>query len=534
MSDTLRGLDDAESTPRGGGLDRVWALWARRKWLGVIVFLLPLTAATVMIMALPDLYESSALVVIERQQVPEAFVRSTVTSELEIRLHTMSQEILSRSRLESLVARMGLYPDLKGPRSAEEAVDRMRRDIRLELRTADANRGSTMSMTTSFTLSYRGKDPQTVAVVTNTLASFYIEENLKARERQATGTAEFLKVQLSDAKRRLDAQEARMGELQRRYMGELPQQLQGNLATLDSLNAQLRINSDNQVRLAERRDTVAGQLAQARLNSGGPEPDEVRLARLQQELISLRMKYTDLWPDIIRIKDEIERLKTDLAAPKPKPDPKAVSGPPTPEVARLQDTLRSIETELKLAKQDEQRLRQGLTSYQTRLDNAPKREQEYLDATRDYQSTKELYQNLTRKYDDSLLSESMEQRQKGEQFRIVDSAMPSSTPAAPRRPRLLLAALALSFGLGAGSMVLMEVLDTSFHSSRDLRAYTTVPILVNIPRILTEADARSGRWRFRLAAVGVLVALVVVGGSSFIFAHGNEQLSQLLSRGNRA
>jgi polysaccharide chain length determinant protein (PEP-CTERM system associated) len=531
MSDTLRGLDDAESTPRGGGLDRVWALWDRRKWLGVIVFLLPLTAATAMIMALPDLYESSALVVIERQQVPEAFVRSTVTSELEIRLQTMSQEILSRSRLESLVARMGLYRDLKGPRSAEEAVDRLRRDIRLELRTADANRAV---LTTSFTLSYRGRDPQTVAVVTNTLASFYIEENLKARERQATGTAEFLKIQLADAKRRLDAQEARMGELQRRYLGELPQQLQTNLATLDSLNGQLRINSDNQVRLGERRDTIAGQLAQAKLNAGGPEPDEVRLARLQQELISLRMKYTDLWPDIIRIKDEIERLQKEMAAPKPKPDPKAVAGPPTPEVARLQDTLRSIDTELKLVKQDEQRLRQGITSYQTRLDNAPKREQEYLDATRDYQSTKELYQNLTRKYDDSLLSESMEQRQKGEQFRIIDSAMPSSTPAAPRRPRLLLAAVALSFALGAGSMVLMEVLDTSFHSSRDLRTYTTVPILANIPRIVTEADTRRGRWRFRLAAVGVLVALVVVGGSSFIFAHGNEQLAQLLSRGNPA
>jgi len=343
-----------------------------------------------------------------------------------------------------------------------------------------------------------------------------------------------LKVQLSDAKRRLDAQEARMGELQRRFLGELPQQLQSNLATLDSLNAQLRINSDNQIRLAERRDTVAGQLAQAKLNSGGPEPDEVRLARLQQELISLRMKYTDLWPDIIRIKDEIERLQKDMAAPKPKPDPKVVSGPPTPEVARLQDTLRSIETELKLAKQDEQRLRQGITSYQTRLDNAPKREQEYLDATRDYQSTKELYQTLTRKYDDSLLSESMEQRQKGEQFRIVDSAMPSSTAAAPRRTRLLLVALALSFVLGAGSMVLMEVLDTSFHSSRDLRAYTTVPVLVNIPRIVTEADTRRGRWRFRFAAISVLVALVVVGGSSFIVAHGNEQLAQLLSRGNRA
>jgi polysaccharide chain length determinant protein (PEP-CTERM system associated) len=527
MSDTLRGLDDAEATSRGGGLDRVWALWNRRKWLGIVVFLLPFTAATAVIMALPDLYQSTALVMIERQQVPEAFVRATVTSELEIRLHTISQEILSRSRLESLISRMGLYSDLRG--KAEEAVDRMRRDIRLELRGADANRGNT---TTSFALSYRGRDPQTVATVTNTLASFYIEENLKARERQATGTAEFLKVQLNDAKRRLDEQEARMGELQRRYLGELPQQLQGNLATLESLNTQLRINSDNQTRLAERRDQIAGQLAQAKLNSGGPEPDEVRLARLQQELVTLRIKYTDLWPDIIRIKDEIERLQKDMAAPKPKPKP--VAGPPTPEVARLQDALGSVETELRLAKQDQTRLKQGLSNYQARLDNAPKREQEYLDATRDDQGTKELYQTLSRKYDDALLAESMEQRQKGEQFRILDSALPSGTPAAPRRSRLLIASLALSLVLGAGAMVLAELLDTSFHSSRDLRAYTTVPILVNIPRIVTGADLRRRRWRFRLAAVGVLVALVVVGGSSYFFAHGNEQLAQLLSRGDRA
>jgi uncharacterized protein involved in exopolysaccharide biosynthesis len=128
----------------------------------------------------------------------------------------------------------------------------------------------------------------------------------------------------------------------------------------------------------------------------------------------------------------------------------------------------------------------------------------------------------------------MEQRQKGEQFRILDSALPSGTPAAPRRSRLLVAALALSFVLGAGSMVLMELLDTSFHSARDLRAYTTVPILVNIPRIVTESDTRRRRWRFRFAAVGVLVAVVVIGGSSYLFAHGNEQLAQLLSRGDRA
>jgi polysaccharide chain length determinant protein (PEP-CTERM system associated) len=527
-ADTLRGFDDPESTQRGSGIARIETVWRRRKWLGILVFILPLTAAVAMILALPDLYESSALVMVERQQVPEAFVRPTVTSELETRIHSISQEILSRSRLESLVTRMGLYPELKDRAPADEAVNRLRRDVRLELNRADQSRGAT----TAFTISYRGADPQTVAVVTNTLASFYIEENLKARERQATGTAEFLRVQLVDVKKRLDEQEARNSELQRRYLGELPQQMQGNLAGLESMNAQLRMNNDTVVRLLERRGQLATQLEMARAESG-EETDEMRLSRLRRELISLRIKYTDLWPDIIRIKDEIARLEKQIAEPKPKAEPKKVA-PLTPQALRVAEQLQQTETELKLAKADEQRLKRTIDSFQARLDNAPKREQEYLQATRDYQGTRELYASLTKRFEDAQLAESMEQRQKGEQFRILDSAMPSSSPTAPRRSRLLLMSFALSAALGAGAMVLAELLDTSFHSAAELRAYTTVPLLVNIPRIITEADARRGRWRFRFAAVGAVVGLVLVAGLAYFIGHGNEQLAQLLSRGGRA
>lgn len=528
-ADTLRSFDDPESTPRGSGLERLKTIWLRRKWLGIVVFAVPLTAAIAMIVALPDLYESTAVVLIDRQQVPEAFVRPTVTSELEIRLHSISQEILSRSRLEALVARMGLYPDLKGKGPADEAVNRLRRDIRLELKGAGAGgRGNT----TAFALSYRGADPQTVAVVTNTVASFYIEENLKARERQAAGTADFLRVQLVEAKKRLDEQEARNSELQRRYLGELPQQMQSNLVALESLNAQLRMNNDSVVRLSERRNQLATQVELAKAESG-EESDEMRLARLRKELITLRIKYTDLWPDIIRIKDEIARLEKQIGEAKPKPEPRKPVVL-TPQALRIVEQLQQTETELKLARADEQRLKRGIEQYQSRLDNAPKREQEFLQATRDYQGTKELYQSLTKRFEEAELAESMEQRQKGEQFRILDSAVPASEPTAPRRSRLFLISVALSMAAGAGAMLLAEFLDTSFHSSAELRAYTTVPLLVNIPRIVTEADARRGRWRFRLATVGLVVGLFLVAGLSYFIAHGNEQLAQLVSRGGRA
>jgi len=203
MRDDLKRMAEDEEPQKGLAVERLRAAWARRKWLAVLVFALPFVAALSVIFALPTFYRSTALVLVERQQVPEAFVPSTVTSELETRLHTISQEILSRSRLESLITRLGLYPGLRKQVSTEELVERMRKDVKLELKTTNAREGR-QNATTAFALSYRGSDPQTVALVTNTIASFYIEENLKVRERQATGTAEFLKVQLTETRKRLD------------------------------------------------------------------------------------------------------------------------------------------------------------------------------------------------------------------------------------------------------------------------------------------------------------------------------------------
>src|SRR5213594_3904587 len=237
---------------KGAGMEQALAIWSRRQRLAILVFAVPFSSAVSLVTSLPAVYEATATVLVDRQQVPEAFVRPTVTSELETRLQTISQEILSRSRLEGLISRFGLYADLRKHESSEEILERMRRDIRLDIRSADA-RGR-QSVTVAFALSYRGRDPQTVALVTNTLASFYIEENLKARERQATGTAEFLKAQITETKKRLDDQEQRVSEFRKRYLGELPQQMQANLATLEALNTQLRLNNDGQVRASERRD----------------------------------------------------------------------------------------------------------------------------------------------------------------------------------------------------------------------------------------------------------------------------------------
>ena len=534
--DLLGSSEEREPRPdpqKGAAVERLRAAWSRRKWLAIIVFALPFVAAISLIFSMPPLYRSTASVLVERQQVPEAFVRPTVTSDVETRLRTISQEILSRSRLDALISRFGLYVDLRKTRSNEEVVERMRSDIRLDFRGTDVR---TRSATIAFAISYRGPDPDIVAQVTNTLASFYIEENLKDRERQATGTADFLKGQVAGTRTKLDELEARVGEFRKRYLGELPQQMQANLVTFENLNSQLRLNSDGQSRAAERREALTALLAEAASSppasaapAGVPSLNEsqaARLVMLRQALASARARFTEEHPTVIR-------LNAQLAATEGEPADSSgdATAPSSPYVLRLRESLKATESELKVLKVEEQRLRGAIAAYQARLENTPKREQEFQELSRDYESTRQLYDTLGKRYEEAQLAESMEQRQKGERFRMLDPAVASQIPAAPNRVRLFIVSLVLSLGLGVGALVLAEILDTSFHSVKELREFSIVPVLVSIPRIVTEADRKRLQRRFRLAAAGAMLGLVVLAGASYFIGHGNEQLVQMLAGG---
>src|SRR5437879_9740629 len=199
-----------EETRKQSALDTVLAIWSRRKWLAILAFAAPLAAGVSLIIFLPNIYRSAATVLVDRQQVPESFVQSTVTSTLETRLQTISQEILSRSRLEALINRFALYSVLRTRAPLEDVIERMRGDIKLELKGVEV-RGQRQA-TVAFTISYQGGDANTVSLVTNTLASFYIEENLKVRERLSSGTADFLKVQLAETRKKLRSEERRGGK----------------------------------------------------------------------------------------------------------------------------------------------------------------------------------------------------------------------------------------------------------------------------------------------------------------------------------
>src|SRR5262249_33562660 len=342
-------LDEAV---KGSAFELVLEVWSRRRWLAVAVFALAFAGAIGIATFLPNIYRSTATVLVERHQVPETFVKSSITGELETRLQTISQEILSRTRLEGLITRFALYPDVMGQAPMEVVVEKMRRDIQLELKGVEQMSGR--SATVAFSLSYRGRDPETVARVTNTLVSLYVEENSTIRERQASQTAQFLRDQLAETKKRLDAQEARVRDFRARHIGELPQQMGVNLATLERLQAQLHLNSANQLRARDQRAALLKQLAESDAAGavGAPDAAIAKLARLKRELLDLRTRFSDKYPDVVRVKAEIIALERELAA--------AERESPAAEVAATsvlssKETLSQADAEIKSLKAEEER-----------------------------------------------------------------------------------------------------------------------------------------------------------------------------------
>ena len=516
-----------ERAAPGVGPDLVLEVWHRRKWLFFVVFAGAFAAAVSVTRSLPSLYRATATVLVERQQVSEAFVRPSVTAELETRIQTIQQKVMSRERLTDVITRLNLYPDLRGVEPMDAVVERMRREVSLALKGAEQTSGR--NATIAFTLGYSGRDPGTVAQVANTLAGFYVEENTKSREWQAARTAEFLKAQLAEVKRELDEKEQRTRQFHSRYGGELPEQTAVNLATLERLNTQLRLNGEYQIRAMERRELLEAQLAAGGSGAPAAPPDtpEAQLLKLKQVLAELRRQFSDRYPDVVRVRAAIAGLEREAAQGRTEGSSR---GPVMDPVQRLKQGLREAGKELESLKQEEASLRRLLAQYDTRVENAPRRQQELQQLTRDYDVTNERHQTLLKRYEEAQLAESLEHGHNVEQLRLLDPALPPARPAAPNRPWLLVMGLVASLALGVGSIVAAEKLDTTFHSVDDLRAFTTMPVLATIPLIPTAAGARRQRLRFALMTVAVSVGLVLIVAGSYYVASGNEQIVRLTAR----
>jgi succinoglycan biosynthesis transport protein ExoP len=517
--------DMLSTAPEESMMLRSLEILRRRKMIALVVFTTVLASAVTFALYLPNLYRATSVVLVERP-VSESFVRTAVTGELESRLHIIKQEILSRARLTALITRYNLYPELRGGGQIEGALDQMRRDVAVEPTGPEMLSGKIK--TVAFNLSYTGEKQDTVADVTNEIANFYVAQNYAMREGEAVKTTHFLKTQLDMAKRQLDVQEGRLRAYTSAHNGELPQQVDMNLATLERLNTQLRLISEQQIRTLEQRQRLlesipaSGSLAR----SATPDsPANDTLEQKKQDLGQLEARFTGKHPDVLRLKQEIAALEAVQEKPAETPEDAAAVG----QARGRASVLANLDAELEKQKREEAAVRATIATTEGRLESLPARQQDYAMISREHQVAQELYNSLLTRYGEAQVSESMEVDKSGERFRVMEAAIPPVDPSAPNRMRLLMMGFILALVIAFTAILAVEQFDTSFHSVDDVRQFTRIPVLGAIPRIYPKPATRILRTA---AATGCLAAvLFVVVTLSIHMARDNEQLVRLLVRG---
>jgi succinoglycan biosynthesis transport protein ExoP len=506
---------------------RALEILRRRAVLAFAIFAAILVSAVAFALYLPDLFQARAVVLVERQ-LPETVVRPVVSGELESRLHVIKQEILSRARLTELIERFNLYPELRARGEMDRALEQVGRDIQVELSGPEQVTGR--NKTVAFNLTFIGNTRETVADVTNAIAAFYVEQNDQMRYRDAARATQFLKAQIEQARAQLDENQRQVEAYTNRHVGELPQQVEMNLSSLDRLNTQLRLNGEQQIRVLEQRDRLydspAPPPAPPRVAAAAPEDE--RLERLRRELAQLE-GFPSKHPDVKRLQDEISRLEAEQQA-------RAAASPDTESAARAPETalLRprtgaALEAELESLKAAEASIRASIATFEKRLEGVPYRQNEFALLSRNHQAAREQYDSLLKRYEEAQLGETMETENQGERFRILESAIPPTGPNAPNRPRLLILGMFLAL-LAAGVVVLgVEQFDTTFHTVDDLRHFTKVPVLATIPRLGPSTGRRLAHAT--VVTASMLVGFLAVGTLSAYIARGNELLVRLLARG---
>jgi polysaccharide chain length determinant protein (PEP-CTERM system associated) len=477
----------------------------RRRWILIIPLMLALAVGSYLAVTLPKIYEAETLILVEPQRVPTNYVQSVVSSEVEERINTLSQQILSRTNLEKIIGQFNLYtgPQFEGM-FTEDKVNALRKNITVQ--TTQSRRE-----TNAFSITYRGKDPQTVMDVTNTLASYFIDENLKVREAQAIGTSDFLEAELVSMRRRLEEQERALEAYRTSNMGELPEQLETNLRILDRLQEQLTERQeglrDARSRLAMLRNQASAGLLtdQAAAGDTGPrEPDPLDPAALQAELARLQSRYTDKHPDIIKIKQQLKDLEANGTT----------SADEAPAARREPTQITDVRREIENTAADIGRIQSEIMTYERRVESTPKREQELMALQRDYENLQESYSSLLNRKLEADISVNMERKQKGEQFRVLDQARLPKRPVEPNMQMLFLITIAAGIGLGGGIIFLLEYMNAGFRSPKEVELTLDLPMIALLPFI----EDRKTRMVKMLNWVATGLAVTAAGIMLVVFA----------------
>jgi len=499
----------------------------RRKWMILFTILLVLFGATLYCVLASDIYQSTVKIRIIPPAVPEGMVRSTVNIGSRDRLAIIKQDILSSGRLAAMIDEMNLVKERRKGVFAGNPVDKLRKRIMMEL-----DRSNT------FTLSVDHENPQVARNVASRLSSYLIEQNTKTREAATQGTTQFLESQLEDTRKKLEAQEDKLKRYKMQYGGELPEQMQANMARLARLQDQIKSDTEAIMRMEDRKVFIESQIRDMDgQNSLAAASDPAQsllkeLAIRRKKLEDMNTKYTPLHPAVVSARIQVEQTEAKIALLRQSPPSETGipdAGRESDEAARLRKQIVAIDFETSAKKKEIAATNSTIDEIQSKVERLPQREQELISLTRDYANIKISYDDLLKKKLQANLSENLEEQQQGEQFLVLEPAALPAKPFKPDRLKILALSLMASLVIGAGGAVAFEVLDPKLRGRRDFKEFFDLPILACLPVI----DNAEYRRRIAVRRAAVIAGLVSITGAWLVLlvVHGAKVKSILLSIG---
>ncbi|WP_321495909.1 GNVR domain-containing protein [uncultured Desulfobacter sp.] len=485
--------------------DYIFDALIRGRWFLIIPLCITLTVGLGLTLTAKKTYEASTLILVQPQRVPTAYIRSVVSSSIGERLSTISQQVLSRSNLEQIIEQFGLYQDGEGMYQ-EDKIEGVRKRISVKIERARDG-------AEAFSISFTGSEPQRVMRIANTLASYFMDENVKVREAQAIGTSEFLDAELEKTKKRLEEKEQKLAEFRSKYLGGLPDELETNLRTMDRIQKEMTDKSmllrelnnsisqlDSQIRSITSANDGSGTNPDDFQNFDFDEPlqgDDAALNAAEAKYKELLLRYTEKHPDVKKLKKIIEKLKKNISDEKEQDQssegaredvlPNAGWDPAAP----LREKRAQLALEAKNLQAEISTIQERMKIYQQRVEETPKRELEIQSLKRDYSNIQGVYNSLLDRKLEAELSVNMEKKQKGEQFRILDYARLPEKPISPNVKMMFLLSVAGGFGFGGVLLLIKEWLNFSvIHRNDQIETVLGLTILASIPLLEKTGDRR--------------------------------------------
>jgi len=488
-------------------LQDYFGLVRRRKFWIIFPAVAIAIAVSVTARKLPNVYRAEAVILVQPQKVPSSYVASTVTTGMSERMSTIYQEVTSPSRLKRLIDDMGLYPELRKQHGEQEAVRTMAKAITVEQVSALGSQAA------AFRVAYKGRTPAETAQVTNQITSMFIEENLKVREEQSYGTADFLEGELQKTAQELQEKGNELLQARARYgeggsgMDLLGvQEIEGLRQQLGAAQRQITQDEKQKADLQSIAATTAPSVDLDLGANASPEDSEVQ--ELQNKLNTLRSRYGPKHPDVRKAEAELEQAKAKQG------DNPATTATPAPAVrkvhnpvidAQLEQLDQDIEKESQLVTQDQQEIKSRFE----KLQEVPEYQQKTASIQRDYDALQGRYRALLDKKLSAETATALESREKSERFVLLDTAQVPDQPYSPNRPMLMVGGVFLGLLVGFGVALGREVLDDSVRNEREAERILGSPVLSAVPEILNPKQLR--RNTLKVCAVGVVTVAVAIG-----------------------